>query len=129
MSAAKPEKDLRSLNATAKEIQRFAENTRKTDSCWHYCSVTVHGYGRMYLSGISVHAHRFALILHSGLPSSPAQMARHKCVNKDCVRPSHLEWGSARDNVLDRYRDGTMRAPRKGSQRSTLGCQSPFQDK
>lgn len=65
------------------------------------------GYGRIYNKGHHG-AHRVALVLYSGPPANPDMLARHKCKNKACCNPLHLEWGTTLENALDRVRDKTL---------------------
>ena len=39
--------------------------------------------------------------------NSEGLMVRHKCQNKNCIAPEHLELGTAKENSSDRIRDGT----------------------
>ena len=58
-------------------------------------------YVRVYMgrsNGVVVneYAHRLVLWAMHGPPVDPHCL--HVCGNKDCLNPSHLVWGSARDN-------------------------------
>lgn len=59
------------------------------------------GYGRLWLTGHGVvKAHRIAWALHNGADPT-GLVVRHKCDNRACVNPEHLEIGSQSDNVRD----------------------------
>jgi hypothetical protein len=59
------------------------------------------GYGQVRREGKTWSAHRWAAhVAFGGIPEG--QVVRHKCDNKLCVNPEHLEFGAQRDNLLDR---------------------------
>lgn len=80
------------------------------------------GYGITYVptlirpAGWPPHTstHRLSCFLAHGAPQSPKSQARHLCHNPPCVEPTHLAWGSTRQNVNDslvaeRYRNKLTR--------------------
>ena len=66
------------------------------------------GYGYFYPGGKTgnmIPAHRIAWELtHGKIPEG--LVVRHRCRGK-CVNPNHMELGTYRDNIDDKYRDGT----------------------
>ena len=69
------------------------------DRCWNWtASKTEGGYGRFHNKGKEWRAHRLSFLLTTG--KEPEQVL-HKCNNPACVRPSHLQAGDNRDNLLD----------------------------
>jgi len=67
--------------------------------CWTWTgATTVEGYGRFYHDGKDWRAHRLSFLLATG--QSPA-VVLHKCNNPACVRPSHLQAGDSKENLLD----------------------------
>lgn len=65
-------------------------------ACWVWTGCIAQGYGKFRLPYCSpVQANRFSLFLAIGEFEG---VARHKCDNRACVRPSHLEPGSQKDN-------------------------------
>lgn len=84
----------------------------KEKECWEWVgSMGSNGYGRIGASGFSgaigvnkrgayIEAHRGAYILANG-PIPDGLVVRHKCDNRLCVRPAHLELGTHKDNKLD----------------------------
>ena len=66
------------------------------------------GYGRFWLKGRMVLAHRVAYCEENklGLNDIVGMVIRHKCDNTSCVNPDHLEIGTQKDNVLDCHSRG-----------------------
>lgn len=73
----------------------------------------VHGYGHAVNRAISrvykeVRAHRLSYRVHVDPDFDSELIVRHKCSNKACCNPNHLELGTQQDNIDDKVRDGTM---------------------
>jgi len=68
------------------------------DECWPWRAGTNRGYGRIFLNGRSVQAHRVVFFLTHGV-WPPAVL--HHCDNPPCCNPAHLFAGTRRDNVYD----------------------------
>lgn len=77
-----------------------------TDGCWEYRGPKfANGYGQVKIDGIPRLLHRVSYERHNGdIPSGI--VVRHKCDNKPCMNPSHLELGTSVDNVRDRDERG-----------------------
>ena len=70
------------------------------NGCIEWNGNTRQGYGRFYLNGKWLTAHRVAWVMHNG-PIPEGMLVLHKCDNSTCVNPEHLFIGTQRDNVLD----------------------------
>ena len=64
--------------------------------CWDWTASTARGYGKVWVDGKYMLAHRF---VYGDVPDGAVVM--HKCDNPLCVNPDHLTHGSRRDNMLD----------------------------
>lgn len=103
-----PEDQLRLVGWTV--VQRdtpYAEGP-----CWEWNGSTfapvanaISGYGRFVLNGVSYKAHRVSYEAHKGVIPE-GHVVRHKCDNPVCVRPGHLETGTAADNSKDMLERG-----------------------
>lgn len=90
-------------------MAKVPDRPEDPDLCWLWRGSRVKsGYGQFWLDGRPVAAHRAAWILFIG-PLSRGEVVRHRCDVRPCVRPSHLEVGSAGDNVRDRVERGRSR--------------------
>ena len=65
-------------------------------------------------------SHRFSYMLAKGKIHDNSLVVRHKCDNRRCVNPNHLETGSHTENMVDRQiRDRTARGERNGKAKLT----------
>lgn len=77
------------------------------DDCWLW-NGSKDRYGFFKKDGKQYLAHRVSYLHHHGeIPVG--FVVRHKCINKHCVNPEHLELGThTQNNGEDRARDGTI---------------------
>lgn len=80
------------------------------------------GYGRIKHKGRDVPVHRLAYCQANGIDmeSIKGLVVRHKCDNKGCCNPDHLEIGSQRDNMRDKIERGRANSPRGESNGSSV---------
>ena len=90
-------------------LARFMAKVNKTETCWLWTASKVknRGYGRFELNEKIVLTHRLSYLHHHG-EIQRGLVVRHKCRNRHCVNPDHLELGTQKDNIQDCLRDGTM---------------------
>lgn len=82
---------LRRVDMTDKDIERFWSKVDKSGDCWEWTAhVLPNRYGRMRFRGKIVYAHRFAYALAHGECANNL-VIDHRCRNKRCVNPSHLQ--------------------------------------
>ena len=80
--------------------ERFMSKVRKTSGCWEWAAGrTPAGYGKFYLGGKTVLAHRVSYELHVGRIPKGLNLD-HLCRNRACVNPAHLEPVTVRTNLL-----------------------------
>jgi len=87
--------------------------TKDPDKCWEWKgSVGNHGYGLMILKRRGkkkmITAHRFSYQLTYGKIPKKAFVC-HRCDNKTCVNPRHLELGNRSKNVSDAVKRGLVK--------------------
>ena len=79
---------------------RFWAKVQKTRTCWLWTGATISsGYGQFRFKGRQIVAHRWAYEDAFG-PIPKGLDLDHLCRNRNCVRPSHLEPVTRRENVL-----------------------------
>lgn len=78
--------------------------------CWKALgTLSSSGYGQMYLYGQIINTHRFSYMLHNDLWILPEKyVIAHKCDNKVCCNPEHLECVPYSKNSKDAYDRGCV---------------------
>ena len=76
------------------------------DQCWLWLGAKSKGYGQLGVAGKLVYAHRFAWEITRGIPIPDWMQVCHHCDTPECVNPSHLFLGTAKDNMRDMVRKG-----------------------
>lgn len=81
---------------------------KEKDECWEWMGTKMHeGYGTIGFNKKNLRAHRVSWMIANN--KSPVQSILHKCNNRSCVNPSHLEDGTHTQNMLDMRKAGTVK--------------------
>lgn len=88
------------VNGKTELETRFENRFRVSESgCFQWIgSKLKSGYGRMEYNGHRMLAHRLSYMLNIG-SINPGMEIHHKCNNKSCVNPNHLEQVNPKDNT------------------------------
>lgn len=88
------------------KIKAYSDVTES--GCWEWNRYRMPcGYGRIRHEGSMELAHRLSYRAFNGdIPDG--MVVRHKCDNKCCVNPEHLEIGTQKDNVHDAISRGNF---------------------
>ena len=79
---------------------RFWAKVDTSGTCWTWTGGINHqGYGKFWLEGHTLQAHRVAYLLRWGAVPEDLTLD-HLCRNRPCVRPSHLEPVTIQENLL-----------------------------
>ena len=71
------------------------------NTCWLWRgAIDTHGYGKIWLKGHWLGAHRFSYVIAYGEIANRLCVL-HKCDNPSCVNPAHLWLGTYSDNMND----------------------------
>jgi hypothetical protein len=83
-------------------IKRFARKVviDKATGCWNWTGCTSHGYGVIGINKKQLLVHRYSYEYHYGHILAGA-LITHKCNNKLCVNPEHLQPGNHHSNAID----------------------------
>lgn len=72
---------------------------KNENGCWDWqSSITKHGYGRFIWNGRQTSAHRYSYETFVG-QLIDGLIIHHKCNNRRCVNPSHLQQVTQKTNV------------------------------
>ena len=88
-----------------KPHDRFLSYIEISESCWNWkSSVTKEGYGRIVINKRYVMAHRYSYEYYiGGIPKGLE--IDHKCRNKGCVNPRHLEPVTHLENMRRHFKN------------------------
>jgi len=101
--------------------ERFMEKTNQDGpipnhcpelgKCWQWTGTIHHGTNRGHftINNKKVYAHRASYIIHFGSIPEGKQI-NHKCDNRLCVRPEHLEAGTQMENMADCKKKGRIKS-------------------
>lgn len=80
-------------------IERFWAKVDKSGECWLWTgTIAPNGYARFWVDGTNRNAHRW-LWEHEKGPIPPSLQIDHLCQTRHCMRTSHMELVSLRENV------------------------------
>lgn len=83
-----------------RRIALFFLNVKKSKTCWTATKgIASNGYSKIFLNGKEVYGHRFSFELFvNKIPKG--LVIDHKCRNRACVNPAHLQVVTLRENTL-----------------------------
>ena len=94
----------------AKTHERFNRFVKRSRKCWTWTGAKRSGYGMFHVNGSTFSAHRVAYEMWVGELDN-SSVVHHKCSNRSCVRPSHLQMTSSQENLAEMFeRKNYMRA-------------------
>jgi hypothetical protein len=86
-------------------LERFNSQYEIIHGCWVWKSyLSKIGYGRFYFKGKLMLAHRYSYENFVGLIPDNMEVD-HKCKNKSCVNPKHLEAVTHKENIRRYFYD------------------------
>lgn len=101
-----------------KDIKRLLSRIDKKDinECWNWTGKLKVGYGRIvWPDGHTHQVHRVVYYLMNHMNGfdleNKKNLVRHKCDNRQCVNPNHLEHGSHQDNMDDKVKRSRQYRP------------------
>lgn len=110
-------------NAKTTGEKVFFSYIEKTKSCWLWLGKKAsNGYGMFVYKGKYHLAHRLSYVLHRK-EKILKKLVCHTCDVRNCVNPSHLFLGDAKDNMRDcmtKKRHNPPRGPKSGKTKFTL---------
>lgn len=93
-------------------VQNFWSKVRKGAGCWIWeGGLSPKGYGVHWIGTGHKRAHRYSFQLATGIDPG-GRVVMHKCDNRRCVNPAHLQLGTQAENIADMDRKGRRNAPR-----------------
>lgn len=89
--------------------------------CWEWTgSLTEGGYGQFTVACKTHLVHRFSWMLANKRDIPRGLCTLHRCDNRKCVRPSHLQLGTQKENIQDAIKKGRMGFPGEDNSNAKL---------
>lgn len=96
-----PNMRFRGRDDTLEDRLRLRGWDETAGGCWEFRGAkNPSGYGTMHFQNRTQGAHRWAYMAWVG-PIPEGRVVRHKCDNRPCINPDHLETGTYADNNRD----------------------------
>ena len=87
------------------KINKFGSprNNHSLSGCWtHRMGVSSNGYGQIMFQMKAWLTHAYSYYIHNGKPElQDGMVVAHKCDNKECCNPEHLEYITHEQNCKD----------------------------
>ena len=87
-------------DADERVSQLFEETERDKNGCW---VTPTKGPRKVRYRGGQDRAYRFVFCIRERLAPTRDQVVRHRCHNRLCINPAHLEIGDRNDNLRDEW--------------------------
>lgn len=81
------------MNDAQKEffLHRLLRSAVRQGDCWKWSGAkTPPGYGKLWVNGRCIYAHRLSYVIFKGTINNGREID-HLCKNKSCINPDHLE--------------------------------------
>ena len=92
------------------KIARLIRPATDGSECWNWQGFTFQGYGRHTWKGHKTYVHRTVHELING-PIPQGHTVHHRCYNKSCCNPTHLEAITRSENARQGGLHGKHRRP------------------
>ena len=87
------------MNSGKTDLERFRSHVEVVGDCWEWTGrIDRYGYGEFKFGGVKHKAHRW-IYERLNYKLETGWIVDHLCRNRRCVRPSHLELVTAKENT------------------------------
>lgn len=103
-------------------LRRWKSRSRVTpDGCWLWQGSSYNGYGRVSFGGMKLKVHRAAYEIAFG-PIPEGSVVHHKCGNRLCFRPGHLQAVTPAENSAESFERQSLKRRIAELEKLLEGC-------